>query len=72
MLINKSIHAPGVRFKKRAIACRQLLVPGALGLLVASILAASMSACAAYMVDVGALFLVFKQPDEGVAVPNVG
>jgi Na+/proline symporter len=37
-------------------ACRQLLVPGALGLLVASILAASMSACSAYMVDVGALF----------------
>jgi hypothetical protein len=22
--------------------------------------------------DVGALFLVFKQPDEDVAVPNVG
>jgi Na+/proline symporter len=37
-------------------ACRRLLVPGALGLLVASILAASMSACSAYMVDVGALF----------------
>jgi Na+/proline symporter len=37
-------------------ACRQLLVPGLLGLLVASILAASMSACSAYMVDVGALF----------------
>ena len=37
-------------------ACRQLLFPGALGLLVASILAASMSACANYMVDVGALF----------------
>jgi Na+/proline symporter len=37
-------------------ACRRLLFPGALGLLVASILAASMSACAAYMVDVGALF----------------
>jgi Na+/proline symporter len=37
-------------------ACRQLLFPGALGLLVASILAASMSACSAYMVDVGALF----------------
>jgi Na+/proline symporter len=37
-------------------ACRQLLFPGALGLLVASILAASMSACAAYMVHVGALF----------------
>ena len=37
-------------------ACRQLLFPGALGLLIASILAASMSACSAYMVDVGALF----------------
>ena len=37
-------------------ACRRLLFPGALGLLVASILAASMSACSAYMVDVGALF----------------
>jgi Na+/proline symporter len=37
-------------------ACRQLLFPGALGLLIASILAASMSACAAYMVHVGALF----------------
>jgi Na+/proline symporter len=37
-------------------ACRQLLFPGALGLLVASILAASMSACSAYMVDVGAVF----------------
>ena len=37
-------------------ACRQLLVPGLLGLLVASILAASMSACSAYMVNVGALF----------------
>src|SRR6185436_6738753 len=33
-------------------ACRQLLVPGLLGLLVASILAAGMSACSAYMVDV--------------------
>src|SRR4029078_1428791 len=38
------------------LACRQLLFPGALGLLIASILAASMSACSAYMVDVGALF----------------
>jgi Na+/proline symporter len=37
-------------------ACRQLLFPGALGLLIASILAASMSACSAYMVDSGALF----------------
>jgi Na+/proline symporter len=37
-------------------ACRRLLFPGALGLLIASILAASMSACSAFMVDVGALF----------------
>jgi Na+/proline symporter len=37
-------------------ACRQLLFPGVLGLFLASILAASMSACSAYMVDVGALF----------------
>lgn len=37
-------------------ACRELLFPGALGLLIASILAASMSACSAYLVDAGALF----------------
>ena len=37
-------------------ACRQLLFPGALGLLIASILAASMSACSAFMVGAGALF----------------
>jgi len=37
-------------------ACRQLLFPGALGLLIASILAASMSACSAYMIGSGALF----------------
>jgi Na+/proline symporter len=37
-------------------ACRQLLFPGALGLLIASILAASMSACSAYLVGAGALF----------------
>ena len=37
-------------------ACRQLLFPGALGLLIASILATNMSACSAFMVDSGALF----------------
>src|SRR6267378_4531292 len=37
-------------------ACRQLLFPGALGLLIASILAASMSACSAFMIGSGALF----------------
>jgi len=37
-------------------ACRQLLFPGALGLLIASILATNMSACSAFLVDSGALF----------------
>jgi len=37
-------------------ACHNLLFPGALGLLVASVLAATMSACSAFMVDSGALF----------------
>ncbi len=46
-------------------ACRRLLFPGVLGLLVASMLAASMSACSAYMVDVGALFT------EGLYRPHV-
>jgi Na+/proline symporter len=38
------------------VACRRLLFPGALGLLVASILAANMSTNSAFMVDSGALF----------------
>ena len=37
-------------------ACRQLLLPGALGLMIASILAANMSTCSAFLVDSGALF----------------
>jgi Na+/proline symporter len=37
-------------------ACRQLLFPGALGLMIASVLAANMSACSAFLVDSGALF----------------
>ncbi len=37
-------------------ACRQLLFPGSLGLLIASVLAANMSTCSAFMVDSGALF----------------
>jgi Na+/proline symporter len=37
-------------------ACRELLFPGALGLLIASILAANMSTCSALLVDSGALF----------------
>ena len=36
--------------------CRQLLFPGALGLLIASVLAANMSTCSAFLVDSGALF----------------
>src|SRR5437867_117476 len=53
-------------------ACRQLLFPGALGLLIASILATNMSACSAFLVDSGALFteglyrrrLVPNRPDR--------
>lgn len=37
-------------------ACRHLLFPGGLGLLIACILAANMSTCSAFMVDSGALF----------------
>lgn len=37
-------------------ACRALLFPGALGLLIAAILAANMSTCSAFLVDSGALF----------------
>jgi Na+/proline symporter len=37
-------------------ACRQLLFPGTLGLMIASILAANMSTCSAFLVDSGALF----------------
>jgi Na+/proline symporter len=37
-------------------ACRHLLFPGGVGLLVACILAANMAACSAFMVDSGALF----------------
>jgi Na+/proline symporter len=53
-------------------ACRQLLVPGALGLMIAAILAANMSTCSAFLVDSGALFteglyrqrLVPNRPDR--------
>ncbi len=37
-------------------ACRHLLFPGGIGLLIASILAANMSTCSAFMVDSAALF----------------
>jgi Na+/proline symporter len=37
-------------------ACRKLLFPGALGLLISAVLAANMSTCSAFLVDSGALF----------------
>jgi Na+/proline symporter len=53
------------------VACRELLFPGGLGLLVASVLAANMSTSSALMVDSGALFtqsfyrkLVVGRPDR--------
>ncbi len=44
-------------------ACRQLLFPGGLGLMIAGVLAANMSTCSAFMVDSGALFTqgVYRQ-----------
>jgi Na+/proline symporter len=53
-------------------ACRHLLGSGALGLLIASVLAANMSTCSAFLVDSGALFteglyrrrLVRDRPDR--------
>lgn len=37
-------------------ACRHLLFPGSIGLLIAAIMAANMSSCSAFMVNSGALF----------------
>jgi Na+/proline symporter len=53
-------------------ACRHLLFPGGLGLLVACVLAANMAGCSAFLVDSGALFtngfyrkyLVTNRPDR--------
>ncbi len=53
-------------------ACRHLLFPGGLGLLIACVLAANMAGCSAFMVDSGALFtrnfykkyLVTSRPDR--------
>jgi Na+/proline symporter len=53
-------------------ACRHLLFPGGIGLLIACILAANMAGCSAFMVDSGALFtrnfyqkyLVRDRPDS--------
>jgi Na+/proline symporter len=44
-------------------ACRRLLFPGGLGLMIAGVLAANMSTCSAFMVDSGALFTqgVYRQ-----------
>jgi Na+/proline symporter len=64
-----TLHDPENAF---GFACRQLLFPGALGLLIASILATNMSACSAFLVDSGALFteglyrrrLVPNRPDR--------
>jgi Na+/proline symporter len=49
----RSLHDPEDAF---GFACRHLLFPGALGLLIASVMAANMSTCSAFMVDSGALF----------------
>lgn len=48
-----SLHDPEEAF---GFACRHLLFPGGLGLLIACVLAANMAGCSAFMVDSGALF----------------
>jgi hypothetical protein len=50
-------------------ACRQLLFPGGLGLMIAGVLAANMSTCSAFMVDSGALF---TRAFTGNGWPRVG
>jgi Na+/proline symporter len=47
-----SLHDPEDAF---GFACRHLLFPGGLGLMIACVIAANMSACSAFMVDSGAL-----------------
>jgi len=47
------LHEPEEAF---GFACRRLLFPGGVGLLLACLLAANMAACSAFMVDSGALF----------------
>ena len=49
----RELHDPEDAF---GFACRQLLFPGGVGLLIASVLAANMAACSAFMVNSGALF----------------
>ncbi len=58
MIVRNAVPSAVLRDPEDAFgfACRHLLFPGALGLLVASVLAATMSACSAFMVDSGALF----------------
>ena len=48
-----TLHDPEDAF---GFACRHLLFPGGVGLLIASVLAANMAGCSAFMVDSGALF----------------
>ena len=50
------VHALGEPEEAFGFACRHLLFPGGVGLMVASVLAANMAACSAFMVDCGALF----------------
>jgi Na+/proline symporter len=63
LIVAAVIARPGSEFPRLSdpedafgFACRLLLFPGALGLLIASVLAANMSTCSAMMVDSGALF----------------
>jgi Na+/proline symporter len=50
------VHTLGEPEEAFGFACRHLLFPGGVGLLIASVLATNMAGCSAFMVDCGALF----------------
>lgn len=58
MIARRSFGVSGLADPEEAFgfACRHLLFPGGIGLLIASVLAANMAGCSAFMVDSGALF----------------
>lgn len=58
LVVQGQFGASGLREPEEAFgfACRHLLFPGGVGLLIASVLATNMAGCSAYMVDAGALF----------------
>ena len=57
MVLQGHTDKPGDNESAFGLACKELLGPGFMGLMIACILAANMSTCSAFMVDMGALFV---------------